>query len=84
MVMGHACVSAASKEQPVSFVKKTTNLAHFVIKVSVTKIICNEYDIIKINDHGLPRVVLQLVTVAVFRAVIMSPTALVFTLKEAF
>ena len=41
MVMGHACVSPASKEQPVSFVKKTTNLAHFVIKVSVTKNVTN-------------------------------------------
>lgn len=34
MVMGHACVSPASKEQPVSFVKMTTNLAHSVIKLA--------------------------------------------------
>lgn len=37
MVMGDACVSPTSREQPVSFVKKTTNLARSVIKVSVTK-----------------------------------------------
>ena len=37
VVMGHAFVSLTSREQPVSFVKKTTNLVCSVIKVSVTK-----------------------------------------------
>ena len=41
MVMGLACVSPASKEQPASFVKKTTNLAHSVIKVSGNKNVMN-------------------------------------------
>jgi len=36
MEMGHACASLTSREQPVSFVKKITNLAYSVIKVSVT------------------------------------------------
>jgi len=34
MVMGGACVSPTSREQPVSFVKKTTNLARSVIKLA--------------------------------------------------
>jgi len=34
MVMGHACASLTSREQPVSFVKKITNLAYSVIKLA--------------------------------------------------
>lgn len=44
MVMGHACVSPTSREQPVSFVQKATNLAHFVIKVSFTKNVMNVFN----------------------------------------
>ena len=44
MVMGHACVSLTSREQPASFVKKITNLAYSVIKVSITYNIVNSFN----------------------------------------